>query len=162
MTHTFPPVTVSPSVPSTIRAILPFAVIHPNPPNDPIPHIPPARGPRPLDLPRLPPSAVEQRALVADPLDVDGLGQAGFHTLRATILLTISSAAMRGLALSTVVLTQGAGLPGELQTGLLAEWVGAPWTVGAQAGVSVLLTALVAVALPVLWRKRPHLSGEQK
>ncbi len=87
-------------------------------------------------------------------LFVAGLGQAGFHTLRATILLTTSSDEMRGRALSTVVLTQGTGLPGELQTGLLAERVGAPWTVGAQAGVSALLTGVVALALPVLWRKK--------
>jgi len=85
-------------------------------------------------------------------LFVAGLGQAGFHTLRSTILLTTSSDEMRGRALSTVVLTQGAGLPGELQTGLLAERIGAPGTVGMQAGVSALLTAVVAIALPVLWR----------
>jgi hypothetical protein len=85
-------------------------------------------------------------------LFVAGLGQAGFHTLRATILLTTASDEMRGRALSTVVLTQGAGLPGELQTGLLAERIGAPWTVGMQAGVSALLTLLVAAVWPVLWR----------
>jgi MFS family permease len=85
-------------------------------------------------------------------LFVAGLGQAGFHTLRSTILLTTASDEMQGRALSTVVLTQGAGLPGELQTGLLAERVGAPWTVGAQAGLSALLTVVVAVVWPVLWR----------
>ena len=37
----------------------------------------------------------------------------------------------RQRAMSTVVLTQGVGLPGELQTGLLAERMGAPFTVGA-------------------------------
>jgi len=86
-------------------------------------------------------------------LFVAGLGQAGFHTLRATILLTTSSDEMRGRALSTVVLTQGAGLPGELQTGLLAERIGAPGTVGVQAGLSVLLTLLVAAVWPILWRR---------
>ncbi len=85
-------------------------------------------------------------------LFVAGLGQAGFHTLRATILLTTASDEMRGRALSTVVLTQGAGLPGELQTGLLAERIGAPWTVGMQAGLSALLTLVVAAVWPILWK----------
>ncbi|MBX3051912.1 MAG: MFS transporter [Caldilineaceae bacterium] len=85
-------------------------------------------------------------------LFVAGLGQAGFHTLRSTILLTTASDEMRGRALSTVVLTQGAGLPGELQTGLLAERIGAPATVGIQAGLSALLTLVVALVWPVLWK----------
>lgn len=87
-------------------------------------------------------------------LFVAGLGQAGFHTLRATLLLATASDEMRGRALSTVVLTQGAGLPGDLQTGLLAERLGAPGTVGLQAGLSALLTLVVALVWPVLWRQR--------
>ncbi|MCB0107270.1 MAG: MFS transporter, partial [Caldilineaceae bacterium] len=55
-----------------------------------------------------------------------GVGQAGFHTMRSVILLSNASDEMRGRAMSTIVLTQGAGLPGELQTGLLAERMGAP------------------------------------
>ncbi|HRJ41558.1 MAG: MFS transporter [Caldilineaceae bacterium] len=85
-------------------------------------------------------------------LFVAGLGQAAFHTLRATILLTSASDEMRGRALSTVVLTQGAGLPGELQTGLLAEWIGVGPTVGMQAGLSLLLTGAAALVWPLLWR----------
>lgn len=94
-------------------------------------------------------------------LFVAGLGQAGFHTLRATILLTTASDEMRGRALSMVVLTQGAGLPGELQTGLLAERVGAPWTVAVQAGFSLLLTALAALRWSVLWRGRGQHAGQR-
>jgi len=83
-----------------------------------------------------------------------GMGQAGFQTMRSAILLTNASDEMRGRAMSTIVLTQGVGLPGELQTGLLAERVGAPMTVGLQAGSAALLTALIMFALPVMRRTR--------
>lgn len=79
-----------------------------------------------------------------------GVGQAGFHTMRSVILLTNASDEMRGRAMSTVVLTQGAGLPGELQTGLLAEQIGSPLTVGLQAGAAGLLTTLIVAAMPAL------------
>ncbi|MEZ4683249.1 MAG: MFS transporter [Caldilineaceae bacterium] len=83
-----------------------------------------------------------------------GMGQAGFHTMRSVILLTEASDEMRGRAMSTIVLTQGAGLPGELQTGLLAERIGAPLTVGLQAGAAALLTGLITAALPALRHAR--------
>ncbi len=83
-----------------------------------------------------------------------GIGQAGFHTMRSVILLTESSDEMRGRAMSTIVLTQGAGLPGELQTGLLAERIGAPLTVGLQAGGAAVLTGIIMLALPALRRTR--------
>jgi MFS family permease len=83
-----------------------------------------------------------------------GLGQAGFHTMRNVILLTTASDEMRGRAMSTVGLTQGVGLAGELQTGILAERVGAPTTVGFQASSAAVLTLLVALILPRLRRFR--------
>lgn len=83
-------------------------------------------------------------------LFVAGLGQAGFHTMRNAIILTTASDEMRGRALSTVGLTQGVGVIGELQTGLLAERIGASPTVGAQATLSALMTAVVILALPKL------------
>lgn len=82
-----------------------------------------------------------------------GVGQAGFHTMRSVILLTRSSDEMRGRAMSTVVLTQGVGLPGELQTGLLAEQMGAPFTVGVQASGAALLTGLIVAIMPALRRQ---------
>jgi MFS family permease len=85
-------------------------------------------------------------------LFVAGLGQAGFHTMRNAIILTTASDAMRGRALSTVGLTQGIGVIGELQTGLLAERIGAPSTAGAQATLSALMTVWVVLALPRLHR----------
>ncbi len=81
-----------------------------------------------------------------------GVGQAGFHTMRSVILLTHASDEMRGRAMSTVVLTQGAGLPGELQTGLLAERIGAPMTVALQASSAAILTGLLVLLFPVLRR----------
>lgn len=79
-----------------------------------------------------------------------GIGQAGFHTMRSVILLTSASDEMRGRAMSTVVLTQGAGLPGELQTGILAEQIGAPLTVGLQASCAAILTGSLMAAIPAL------------
>jgi hypothetical protein len=70
------------------------------------------------------------------------------------ILLTTASDEMRGRAMSTVGLTQGVGLAGELQTGILAERVGAPTTVGFQASSAAVLTLLVALILPRLRRFR--------
>jgi MFS family permease len=87
-------------------------------------------------------------------LFVAGLGQAGFHTMRNAIILTTASDEMRGRALSTVGLTQGVGVIGELQTGLLAERIGAPFTVGAQSTLSALMTVAVTLMLPRLWRQR--------
>jgi hypothetical protein len=45
-------------------------------------------------------------------------------------------------------------LAGELQTGILAERVGAPTTVGFQASGAAVLTLLVALILPRLRRFR--------
>ncbi len=94
-----------------------------------------------------------------------GLGQAGFHTMRNAILLTTASDEMRGRALSTVGLTQGVGLVGELQTGLLAERIGAPATVGAQSGAAAILTLIIALWLPAIWRPKlqaPMLTDESR
>lgn len=89
-----------------------------------------------------------------------GVGQAGFHTMRSVILLTNASDEMRGRVMSTVGLTQGAGLPGELQTGLLAERMGTPFTVGVQAGVAGLLTGLIVAVMPVLRQRRQTMERE--
>lgn len=75
-----------------------------------------------------------------------GIGQAGFYTMRNVILLTTASNEMRGRAMSTVALTQGIGLPGELLTGSLAENVGPRIAVSVQSG----LAALTALAV-TLW-----------
>lgn len=79
-----------------------------------------------------------------------GLGQAGFSTMRASLLLTESSEDMRSRTTSVVALTQGIGLPGELITGGLADTIGAPPTVGLQAGLAAVGTGVVAMSLPGL------------
>ena len=72
-----------------------------------------------------------------------GIGQAGFYTMRNVILLTSASNEMRGRAMSTVALTQGIGLPGEILTGSLSESAGPRITVALQAGLAALVSLLV-------------------
>lgn len=75
-----------------------------------------------------------------------GVGQAGFYTMRNVILLTTASNEMRGRAMSTVALSQGVGLPGELVTGSLAESAGPRISVSVQSALAALAT------LAVVWR----------
>ncbi len=72
-----------------------------------------------------------------------GVGQAGFYTMRNVILLTRASNEMRGRAMSTVALTQGIGLPGEILSGSLSESAGPRITVAAQAGLTAVASLLV-------------------
>ncbi len=72
-----------------------------------------------------------------------GVGQAGFYTMRNVILLSSSSNEMRGRAMSTVSLSQGIGLPGELVTGTLAQTVNPRFAVSVQG----VIAALAAVAI---------------
>ena len=55
--------------------------------------------------------------------------------MRNVILLTSASNEMRGRAMSTVALTQGIGLPGEILSGSLSESVGPRFTVALQASL---------------------------
>ena len=82
-----------------------------------------------------------------------GVGQAGFYTMRSVILLTSSSNEMRGRAMSTVALSQGIGLPGELVTGSLAE------TAGPRFAVSVQGTLAAVAALAIFWKGKSHQSA---
>ncbi len=82
-----------------------------------------------------------------------GVGQASFYTMRNVILLTTASNEMRGRAMSTVALSQGAGLPGELVSGSLAESVGPRLTVSVQG----FLAAFAALAI-ILRGKNSHRS----
>ena len=83
-----------------------------------------------------------------------GVGQAGFYSMRNVILLTSSSNEMRGRAMSTVSLSQGVGLPGELVTGYLAESAGPRLAVSVQ-GVLAALTTLA-----IFWKGRPRQSAD--
>jgi len=75
-----------------------------------------------------------------------GVGQAGFYTMRNVILLTSSSNEMRGRAMSTVALSQGVGLPGELVTGSLAETAGPRLAVSVQGAIATL------AAVAIFWK----------
>lgn len=75
-----------------------------------------------------------------------GAGQAGFYTMRNVILLTGASNEMRGRAMSTVALTQGIGLPGEILSGSLSESIGPRIAVAAQAGLTALASLIVAAS----------------
>ncbi len=72
-----------------------------------------------------------------------GVGQAGFYTMRNVILLSSSSNEMRGRAMSTVSLSQGIGLPGELVTGSLAQSVNPRFAVSVQG----VIAAFAAIAI---------------
>ncbi len=72
-----------------------------------------------------------------------GVGQAGFYTMRNVILLSSSSNEMRGRAMSTVSLSQGIGLPGELVTGSLAQTVNPRFAVSVQG----VIAAFAAIAV---------------
>ena len=75
-----------------------------------------------------------------------GVGQASFYTMRNVILLTTASNEMRGRAMSTVSLSQGAGLPGELVTGTLAESAGPRFAVSVQSFLAAFAT------LAIIWQ----------
>ncbi len=81
-----------------------------------------------------------------------GVGQAGFYAMRSVILLTSSSNEMRGRAMSTVALSQGIGLPGELVTGSLAETAGPRLAVSVQGALAGLAT------LGIFWKGKSRQS----
>ncbi len=82
-----------------------------------------------------------------------GVGQAGFYSMRNVILLTSSSNEMRGRAMSTVALSQGIGLPGELVTGSLAETAGPRLAVSVQGVLAALATSAI------FWKGRSRQSA---
>ncbi len=77
-----------------------------------------------------------------------GLGQACFNIMQSSIVLLSSSDAMRSRAMGALLLAIGAGPPGRLQVGGLAEAFGAPIAVGLTAAASVLSIIAVTTALP--------------
>lgn len=77
-----------------------------------------------------------------------GIGQACFAVLQSSIVLVASSDDMRSRSMATIVLAIGADPLGKIQTGLLAENFGAPFTLGLQASLAALLVGAVALLLP--------------
>ncbi|NKB67226.1 MAG: MFS transporter [Candidatus Latescibacteria bacterium] len=91
-------------------------------------------------------------------LVVSGIGQAGFSTMQSSIILLEATDEMRSRAMGALVLAIGGGPIGRLQSGLMAEWWGAPLAVGTMAGWAGLATAGLALAVPgylgPLWARR--------
>jgi MFS family permease len=81
-----------------------------------------------------------------------GMGQACFGIMQSSIILLAASDEMRSRAMGTLVLAIGSDPLGKLQTGLLAESYGAPWTVALQSGVAALCILIIALTLPGLRR----------
>ena len=80
--------------------------------------------------------------------------------MRNVILLTTASNEMRGRAMSTVALSQGIGLPGELVTGSLAETAGPRFAVSVQGTLAALATLAVFLRAknlrqPIVDSRRP-------
>ena len=81
-------------------------------------------------------------------LMLSGIGHACFGTMQSSIILLAASDEMRSRAMGTLVLAIGAGPPGRLEMGALAEAIGAPWAVGLNAALSALSIIFIAAALP--------------
>ncbi len=80
-----------------------------------------------------------------------GLGTAGFGTMQATITMLVSSEEMRGRALGVMSLAIGAGPLGAVLTGAVASAYGAPFAIGLNAAIGLVLLASIAVLMPSLF-----------
>ena len=79
---------------------------------------------------------------------LSGIGQACFGILQSSIVLLSSSDEMRSRAMGAIVLGIGAGPPGRLIVGGLAEGFGAPFAVLLTSAAAALTVLLVLLALP--------------
>lgn len=79
-----------------------------------------------------------------------GVGEACFVIMQSSIILLAASDLMRTRVLGLMMLAIGSDPLGKLQTGYLAERIGTPWTVAAQAATALLCVLLVAIRLPGL------------
>ena len=81
---------------------------------------------------------------------VAGIGQACFGIMQSSIVLLAASDEMRSQTMGVIVLAIGSDPVGKVQTGALAESLGAPAAVGIQAAVAAVLLVAIAIALPGL------------
>ncbi|MEW6752462.1 MAG: hypothetical protein AB1505_15970 [Candidatus Latescibacterota bacterium] len=77
-----------------------------------------------------------------------GVGQACFSVMQSAIVLTTARDDMRDRAMGTVAMAIGAGPPGRLQVGVLAQSFGARLAVGLTTAVAAVTVAAVTAALP--------------
>ena len=83
-----------------------------------------------------------------------GIGQAAFSVMQSSIVLVNASDEMRSRAMGSIVIGIGAGPPGKLQIGALAEAFGAPIALGAQSSVCIVAVFAIALLMPGLRRAR--------
>ncbi len=83
-----------------------------------------------------------------------GIGQASFSVMQSSIVLVNASDEMRSRAMGSIVIGIGAGPPGKLQVGALAEAFGAPFALGAQTSVCTIAVLTIAMLMPGLRRAR--------
>ncbi len=81
-----------------------------------------------------------------------GIGQACFGIMQSSIVLLTASDEMRSHTMGVLVLAIGSDPLGKLQTGFLAQSLGAPAAMGIQAGAGAVAIIAVALALPGLAR----------
>jgi MFS family permease len=83
-----------------------------------------------------------------------GIGQAAFSVMQSSIVLTNASDEMRSRAMGSIVLGIGAGPPGRLQIGALAENFGAPFALGSQTFACAILCITTTLVLHEFRRTR--------
>lgn len=81
---------------------------------------------------------------------VAGIGQLCFGIMQSSIILIAALDEMRSRVLGLLVIAIGADPFGKLETGLLAEFFGAPAALGIQALLGAIAVAVIAIALPGL------------
>lgn len=81
-------------------------------------------------------------------LAISGIGRVCFGVMQTSIILLTVSDEMRSRVMGSLTIFIGAGPFGRLQTGGLAEAIGAPLAVGGQAGLAIVLLAAVTLFLP--------------
>ncbi len=86
-----------------------------------------------------------------------GVGQAAFGVMQSAIVLTNASDEMRSRAMGSIVLGIGAGPPGRLQIGALAENFGAPFALGSHTFACAILCTLTTLVLHEFRRTREQL-----
>lgn len=83
-----------------------------------------------------------------------GIGQASFSVMQSSIVLVNASDEMRSRAMGSIVIGIGAGPPGKLQIGALAEAFGAPFALGLQSTACTVIVLTIAMLMPGLRRAR--------
>ena len=85
-----------------------------------------------------------------------GVGQAAFGIMQSSIVLLNTSDHMRSRTMGSIVIAIGAGPPGRLQIGALAEAFGAPVALSSHTFVCAIAILTIAILMPGLRRAGEH------